>query len=494
MKYPASAYGYRIGVPDGSPVGVHSRHVWLGAVVPSDARRFRVLDGALAATLADAGADLVDSRPDVEIAPAAALVGDALCGITALEAAPPHSRHRIGRAVGRLVAYQRLRRETARARSGVERLYARAIVVPWEVRHRVHVPGTERPGVRGGLADRFPLAAVVVGGAAASTVLQEAARAAAVRPVAAPLARSGTLVVPGEAEVLRIAVGPGRRHLVRQDAALAALLASSPEEFVVSKLPLRLGKGVTGVAEWRVERLLPGVPAPPIPGGRLLDDCVEFLVALHFLGTGSAADPVSPAANAEVVAVECAGADARAVIEVGRRTEEELAAVPCGFAHGDFFSGNLLVEGGRLRGVVDWVQAGAGRLPALDLFNLVLGGRCMVTGQPFAPAFVEHLLPRVRSGRDRLMAAYWRKVGLDRTLLEALAVAYWLEYLAYQLVLFQDRDAAWVRQNVRPVLAALREGPSLGKGGFRRVASSRRRPGSRRAETNRGESGSAESP
>jgi hypothetical protein len=41
----------------------------LAAVVTADARRFRVIDEALAAVLTDSGADLVGETPDVEIRP-----------------------------------------------------------------------------------------------------------------------------------------------------------------------------------------------------------------------------------------------------------------------------------------------------------------------------------------------------------------------------------------------------------------------------------------
>ena len=39
--------------------------------------------------------------------------------------------------------------------------------------------------------------------------------------------------------------------------------------------------------------------------------------------------------------------------------------------HGDFWSGNLLVDGGgRLSGVVDWTSARAAHLPLVDYFHL----------------------------------------------------------------------------------------------------------------------------
>jgi hypothetical protein len=57
---------------------------WLAAVIPADARRFRVADPALAAVLTDAGADLIGDSLDVEIGAVRELRGDAAVSIALL--------------------------------------------------------------------------------------------------------------------------------------------------------------------------------------------------------------------------------------------------------------------------------------------------------------------------------------------------------------------------------------------------------------------------
>jgi hypothetical protein len=76
------------------------------------------------------------------------------------------------------------------------------------------------------------------------------------------------------------------------------------------------------------------------------------------------------AAQADVVARACASQEAPLVRGVAEKLEAVLAEVPCGFAHGVFLDGNLLVENGRLAGVVDWDTAGLDRPPHVDFLHL----------------------------------------------------------------------------------------------------------------------------
>jgi aminoglycoside phosphotransferase (APT) family kinase protein len=76
------------------------------------------------------------------------------------------------------------------------------------------------------------------------------------------------------------------------------------------------------------------------------------------------------AAQADVVARACASQEAPLVRGVAEKLEAVLAEVLCGFAHGVFLNGNLLVENGRLAGVVDWDTAGLDRPPHVDFLHL----------------------------------------------------------------------------------------------------------------------------
>src|SRR5213592_4546958 len=76
---------------------------------------------------------------------------------------------------------------------------------------------------------------------------------------------------------------------------------------------------------------------------------------------------------------------AESLRSIGRRVAEVVAVLPHGFAHGDFFTRNLLVDGSRIVGVVDWDAAGPGRPPLLDFLHLWHMGRHKVGDLDWGP-------------------------------------------------------------------------------------------------------------
>jgi aminoglycoside phosphotransferase (APT) family kinase protein len=245
----------------------------------------------------------------------------------------------------------------------------------------------------------------------------------------------------------------------RQGVALAALAGYDPVQIVADRVPWVITRGRSGLAEWSFERRLAGRPAPSVLGDGLLADCLDFLVALHHTAYGTSPSR-SLVADAEVVADLTDSEAGKAIRSLGVRLEDELADVTRGFAHGDFWSGNLLASGGALRGVVDWDVAAAGCLPALDLLQLRLSEHRAKTRQYVGVAVVEHLLPWARSGGDDLVRSYARRVGLalEPGRLEALALAFWLDYVSHELRKYGDRAGrpVWVRDNISVVVDALR--------------------------------------
>jgi aminoglycoside phosphotransferase (APT) family kinase protein len=131
--------------------------------------------------------------------------------------------------------------------------------------------------------------------------------------------------------------------------------------------------------------------------------------------------------------------------------------------HGDFWRGNLLAENGRLSGVVDWSAAGTGRLPLLDLLNLLASAR---EPKHFGRALVEYLLPWARTGGDELSRAYFERLGLEvgPEGLEALVVAYWLERSARELDSYGDRARRpiWLLENIELVVPELSVADRMG--------------------------------
>jgi hypothetical protein len=380
---------------------------WLAAVIPVGARRFRALDPVLAAVVSEAGAELVSARPDVEIAPARELRGDAVVSIGLLGRAPRPGRPLPVRAARRLAHSMHVRLEARGAAAGVRGLgYPAVRTLMWD--HGMVPHASAGSGLRSRLVECLPQRALVLGARSRSThtlldgVLAEASRATGLDLAARPSVRAELLVVVTKDAVLRVAVGPGRRQILTAHAALATLHAADTPPFVAARIPTELAVGRYGLGEWSVESRLTGVRAPCPVRGRLLAECVDFLVALHSVCRSETG--ISLREQAEFVANACPSEDAQAIEELADRLEDTIAHVPRGFVHGDFCPGNLLVDRGRLAGVVDWDAAGAGRLPLLDLLHLRLCSLKDFADVEWGAFLLRHLLPWARDGGDGVAA------------------------------------------------------------------------------------------
>jgi hypothetical protein len=447
------------------PVVPSSLHGWVAAVLPADTRSVRVAQPELASTLREAGADVSGESAAVEIVGPADFRGEAEHAIVFLDAGQPEGGARALRIGRRLTGAARIRLE---ARRWLRRLssagYRSTYVVPWDVEHFVYLPG-----VRGSLrprrmAEHFPQRAIVVGSrsqTAPTTVLQAVAAEAAAhigRPLSYgwPLARAGILVALTPECALRVAVGPGRLKLELQRAALESLRRADPPELVARRIPWALASGRTGLADWSADQRLPGRTSTELSETET-QEALEFLVAL-FATDGGKASPALMGSRATVIAGACVGELQDTALRVGARLDELLTNVPRGFAHGDFWSDNLLVEHGHLSGVVDWDGAGPGRLPLLDLFHLQLSAQRERTRKYLGAALLDELLPSLRAG-DPLVARYCERIGIraDAALLEHLAIAYWLDRVAFELRVFGDRALRplWMQENVHRVLERL---------------------------------------
>jgi hypothetical protein len=437
----------------------HAVESWL-CLLPASARRFRVADARLAAVLREAGAELVERSPDVEIGLPGNLRGDAPVAVASLGRAGWARGSLAARAAQRAAAGARVRLEALRVSRALRRLgYSSTETITWGLGQPFRTAG--RPRARSAV-ELLPQCALVFGrrGEADASLLVAAlaeASGAAGSPLTPRIAtgRGGLMLAFTGHRLVRLAVGPGRQQLQGQVAALDELRASGPPETLAHLVPWPVAAGTTALADWAVEPLLPGAPAKAPLAGGVLAECLDFLVGLH-----SVKDPASASLDgaAALVARVCGEAAAALVLETGRRLDAALAEVPRGFGHGDFFGGNLLVHDGRLAGVVDWDAAGPGRLALLDLLHLVLTSR-ETSDLGWGPAIVSELLPWARRGGDALVRDYCRRVGMapDPALLEQLVVAYWLDRAASQLGThaehWEDRD--WIRANVEGVARAL---------------------------------------
>jgi aminoglycoside phosphotransferase (APT) family kinase protein len=434
-------------------------HGWLAAVLPAGARRFRVTDPGLVPVLADAGAELVETDADVEIASASELRGEAPLAVVSF-AAPAHdSSSLIVRAARRSLSAAQVRVKALRARRALERKgYPGPEVVLWDVRQQFRVPGGVRAPRRP--VELLPQRALVLGrrDGKSPTLLAAALEAAGARLEEPPSIRAGLVAAMTDKGLVRVAVGPARRQLETQLQALDALQAADPAPTVADRTPWLLAHGKAGLADWTLERRLAGRRPERGLTDALRDQCVDFLVELH--GADGSTRAGSASNDADTIA-EVVPAHAQALTALGRQLDETLNAVPRGFGHGDFFLGNLLVDGDRLTGVVDWDSGGPGRLPLLDLLHLVHLAQYPRGDEDWGPSLARHLFPAMRSGGDDTVREYCGRIGLeaDPYLLEALAVAYWLDRAAYILETHRQRrtEARWLERNVDYVLASLPE-------------------------------------
>ena len=440
----------------------HAEHGWVAAVLPGVARRIRVVgDEALASALAAAGADVSGRDPEVVIGPADRIVGAAPLALVPVASVGPLPGGRVARLAQRVAMALAVRVRAWRARRVLGRRYPWTAIVRWDVEQAVRPPDARTPRRA---VEHLPRAAVVIGcdDADMGPTLYELAVHDASAEIgqqldepARPLATGGgTLILIARSHVLRVAAGPGCRHLVRHHAALAELRARRPPELVAARLPRTLASAERGLGGWLLEDRLPGV-VPAMVEGALMDDCVDFLVALHCCGHGG--DDTSLIAAADVVNA-LSGRPRDGLWRLAERLDDELASLPRGFAHGDFWRRNLLVDGGRLTGVVDWEHAGDGRLPMLDLLQLI-ATQTPDNGRGVTGSVTGRLLPWARAGGDATVRRYCTLFGIDVTpaLLERLVVAFWLDQLARQLEKSGDRGGSprWTVGNVDPVLAAL---------------------------------------
>jgi hypothetical protein len=437
---------------------MRAAHGWLPAVVPATAGRVRATDPELAATLADAGAELVVTEPELEIARSGAeLRGDAELAIVAIVGPESRAGPRAVRAARRAAHSLRARIEAARARRALRaRGYADTDVLYWDLPGRVRLPGLTENG------PKLPRYALVVGrrGPASPSAIESALADAGVDRPSWASTRAGLVVLAVDGGLLRVAIGPTRAEIDNGVAALEALRRAGPPPEVAERVPWPVARGRVGLADWSLERMLSGAnPARSVPEP-LFGECLEFLVALGRLRGG---DDRAHSLSELVATVEevCRPQSAHRLRALSVRLEERLDEVPRCFAHGDFFAGNLLATENRLTGVVDWDAAGPGRLPVLDLFHLQLTRSGAFGDAEWGRVLLERLLPAARAGGDEPTRRYCSEIGLeaDPTLLETLVLAYWLDYVAYQLRAHPVRRAqpAWIEGNVELVLSSATE-------------------------------------
>jgi aminoglycoside phosphotransferase (APT) family kinase protein len=257
-------------------------------------------------------------------------------------------------------------------------------------------------------------------------------------------------------------------------AELAGLALPSPLRRL---LPARLCAGRVGAWGYVLDREIPGVSGELLVGqpawAELQADAVAALTALH--GVAARRTVVDEAllqrwvdAPVAVVARICGRlprvTPMHRLDRLRTLLREELAGrqVEVGWAHGDFWAGNLLTEAdGRLTGIVDWDLAAPDELALHDLLHLLLYHRRLVSGSETGDLVVGLLAgeqpwtPEEAPVVELARAAFPDGPPSDRVLV----LLHWLRHVAavsvQQRAYVQHSVRVWELRNVHRVLRAV---------------------------------------
>jgi hypothetical protein len=323
--------------------------------------------------------------------------------------------------------------------------------------HRLPAPGA-RAGVRG-WACGILRAGLVVEAAppdAGPRILDAVAQVAGAERLERPVhaGAGGTVLV-------RARMASGARGLLRVTRAGTsgdpAAQADTLERLAAEGVPLAprpLGRGVVAGASWTAEKLLPGRrPGRVTPG------------LVHQAARASGRLPISDAAPTAPVedllgaaaALPRYAADLRRLAE---RLRSRLDGIPAVQRHGDLWAGNLLVDRGRLTGIVDWDATHSSGVPGADLVQLVATDVRRRRRLPLGRAVLD--LPWRASTFTAATAEYWWALDIEprRALLDVAGVAWWASEIHHTLLRFPQRrtDERWVAENVAVVLERLDRG------------------------------------
>jgi Protein of unknown function (DUF1679) len=320
--------------------------------------------------------------------------------------------------------------------------------------HRLPAPGA-RAGVRGWACGilRAGLVVEVAPPDAGPRILDVVAQVAGAdrleRPVHA--GAGGTVLV-------RARMASGAHGLLRVTRAGAsgdpATLADTLERLATAGVPLAprpLGRGVVAGASWTAEKLLPGHRP-----GRVTPELAHHAALACARLPISDAVPTAPVEDllGAAAALPRYGADLRRLAD---RLRSGVRGIPAVQRHGDLWAGNLLVDRGRLTGIVDWDAAHSSGVPGADLVQLVATDVRQRRRLPLGRAVLER--PWRTSTFTAATAAYWRALDIAprRALLDVAGIAWWASEIHHTLVRFPQRrtDERWVAENVAAVLEGL---------------------------------------
>jgi serine/threonine protein kinase len=143
-----------------------------------------------------------------------------------------------------------------------------------------------------------------------------------------------------------------------------------------------------------------------------------------------------------------------------RRIEAVLAdglrgrSLPVAWTHGDLTPGNILTDpDGRVVGIIDWCNADARGLPALDVMGFLVLSGVLTDGEELGVLGLRWISQTPPPSHD-IVARSQRMLGGDLVDEKVLCLLAWLQHVAQSLVKSPQYGAnpVWMRRNVRTVV------------------------------------------
>ncbi|MGH2995853.1 MAG: phosphotransferase [Gaiellaceae bacterium] len=262
----------------------------------------------------------------------------------------------------------------------------------------------------------------------------------------------------GGAMLIRVALPDGAEALLRVaragapgDPASSADILERLSGAGVPLTPRVHARGQTAGASWIIERALPGRrPA------RATDELARQVAALCAAFPRGDGAPTATAADLSGIADRLPD-KAGALNRLAGEHSGQVRSLPSVLRHGDLWAGNLLVDRGRLSGLVDWDATHPAAVPGADVLQLVATELRRRARRGLGPAFLTR--PWRSPMFSQATGGYWAELGLrpDDALLDVVGIAWWATEVHGTLARLPHRaaDERWVTKNVDGVLSAL---------------------------------------
>jgi hypothetical protein len=212
--------------------------------------------------------------------------------------------------------------------------------------------------------------------------------------------------------------------------------------------PALLARGASSDIAWAVEERLPGRPPRRLTGD-VLGATVRALSAMPVTD----ADPTGAARRDLARLADLLPARATELHALGSGLTPLADSGPAVVGHGDVWTGNLLCEGQRLTGLVDWDAWAEDTAPGTDLLQLVATAWRQRAGLTLGAAWRHR--PWHHPRFSAAAATYWRGIGLQPSPehLDALGIAWWAREAAGTLTRSAGlrTDGEWLVANIDAV-------------------------------------------